>query len=160
MPACIAAVRGLEHAPRRHAFPQTRFLMTSARTLALGSIAVGLIVLGLKYLAYHLTGSVALLSDAIEGIVNVVTAIVAFLAITLSAKPADDGHPYGHHKAEYFSAVLEGVLIVLAAILILREAYGAYLDPRRLDTPWLGLAANGAATLINAGWAWLLVARG
>ena len=134
--------------------------MTSVRNIAQGSIAVGLIVLGLKYWAYHLTGSVALLSDAIESIVNVVTAIVALLAISLSAKPADDEHPYGHHKAEYFSAVLEGVLIVLAAMLILREAYLSYLVPRQLDTPWLGLAINGAATVINAGWASLLLNRG
>lgn len=134
--------------------------MTSVRSLAQGSIVVGLVVLGLKYAAYRLTGSVALLSDAIESIVNVVTAIVALLTITLSAKPADDEHPYGHHKAEYFSAVLEGVLIVLAAILILREAYFGYLEPRKLDAPWLGLALNGAATVINAGWAWLLIRRG
>lgn len=134
--------------------------MTSVRSLAQGSIAVGLLVLGLKYVAYHLTGSVALLSDAIESIVNVVTAIVALLAVTLSAKPADDEHPYGHHKAEYFSAVLEGVLIVLAAILILREAYFSYLEPRKLDAPWLGLAVNGAATAINASWAWLLIRQG
>ncbi len=134
--------------------------MTSVRNLAQGSIAVGLLVLGLKYLAYHLTGSVALLSDAIESIVKVVTAVVAFLAIRLSAKPADDEHPYGHHKAEYFSAVLEGVLIVLAAILILREAYHSYLEPRLLDTPWLGLAVNGLATVINVGWASLLINRG
>ncbi|MDO9334813.1 MAG: cation diffusion facilitator family transporter, partial [Caulobacter sp.] len=135
-------------------------MMTSVRSLAQGSIVVGLAVLGLKYVAYHLTGSVALLSDAIESIVNVVTAIVALLAINLSAKPADDEHPYGHHKAEYFSAVLEGVLIVLAAALILREAYAGYLAPRLLDAPWLGLAVNGVATIINAGWAWALVTRG
>ena len=134
--------------------------MTSVRSLAQGSIVVGFVVLGLKYLAYHLTGSVALLSDAIESIVNVVTAVVALLAISLSAKPADEEHPYGHHKAEYFSAVLEGVLIVLAAILILREAYAGYLAPRALDAPWLGLAVNGVATVINAGWAWALVHRG
>jgi len=134
--------------------------MTSVRSLAQGSIAVGFVVLGLKYLAWHLTGSVALLSDAIESIVNVLTAIVALLAINLSAKPADDEHPYGHHKAEYFSAVLEGVLIVLAAILILREAYAGYLAPRPLDAPWLGLAINAVSTVINAGWAWVLISRG
>ena len=134
--------------------------MTSVRSLAQGSIAVGFAVLGLKYVAYHLTGSVALLSDAIESIVNVVTAIVALLAISLSAKPADEEHPYGHHKAEYFSAVLEGVLIVLAAILILREAYASYLAPRALDAPWLGLAVNGLATALNAIWAWVLLRFG
>jgi cation diffusion facilitator family transporter len=134
--------------------------MTSVRSLAQGSIAVGLLVLGMKYAAYHLTGSVALLSDAIESIVNVVTAIVVLLATTLSAKPADDDHPYGHHKAEYFSAVLEGVLIVLAAILILREAYQSYLMPRLLEAPWVGLLVNAAASIINAGWAWVLIGQG
>jgi cation diffusion facilitator family transporter len=134
--------------------------MTSVRSLAQGSIAVGLLVLGMKYAAYYLTGSVALLSDAIESIVNVVTAIVVLLATTLSAKPADDDHPYGHHKAEYFSAVLEGVLIVLAAILILREAYQSYLTPRLVEAPWVGLLVNAAASVINAGWAWVLIRQG
>lgn len=134
--------------------------MTSVRSLAQGSIAVGLLVLAMKYAAYHLTGSVALLSDAIESIVNVVTAIVVLLATTLSAKPADDDHPYGHHKAEYFSAVLEGVLIVLAAILILREAYQSYLVPRLVEAPWIGLLVNAAASVINAGWAWVLIRQG
>ncbi|MDB5566325.1 MAG: cation efflux protein [Tardiphaga sp.] len=131
--------------------------MRSVRSLAQGSIVVGVAVLGLKYVAYYLTGSVALLSDAIESIVNVVTAIVALLAIDLSAKPADEEHPYGHHKAEYFSAVVEGVLIVLAAILILREAWFSYLAPRALDAPWLGLAVNALATALNAVWAWVLI---
>jgi cation diffusion facilitator family transporter len=134
--------------------------MTSVRSLALGSIAVGIVVLALKYAAYHLTGSVALLSDAIESIVNVVTAAVAFITISLSAKPADEEHPYGHHKAEYFSAVLEGVLIVLAAILILREAYYGYYAPRLLDAPWNGLAINAVSTAINAAWAWVLLRQG
>jgi len=128
--------------------------------LALGSIAVGVIVLGLKYAAYHLTGSVALLSDAIESIVNVVTAVVALLAVKLGAKPADEQHPYGHHKAEYFSAVLEGVLIVIAAVLIIREAYGSLLDPRKLEAPWLGLAVNASAGVLNAAWAWVLIRNG
>lgn len=134
--------------------------MTSVRRLAQTSIIIGIVVLGLKYVAYHLTGSVALLSDAIESIVNVVTAVVALLAINWSAKPADEGHPYGHHKAEYFSAVLEGVLIVLAAIFILREAYFSYLSPRQLDAPWIGLAVNLLAGVINAAWAWVLIKQG
>jgi cation diffusion facilitator family transporter len=128
--------------------------------LAGGSIVVGIVVLTLKSLAYVMTGSVALLSDAIESIVNVATAIAAFIAIRLSAKPADAEHPYGHHKAEYFSAVLEGVLIVIAAVAILREAYFAFLSPRNLDAPWLGLAVNGAALAINAGWSWVLIRQG
>jgi cation diffusion facilitator family transporter len=134
--------------------------MNRVQTLAVGSIVVGIVVLGLKYFAYHLTGSVALLSDAIESIVNVVTAVVALLAVRWSATPADDEHPYGHHKAEYFSAVIEGVLIILAALSILREAYFGFLAPRILEAPWVGLAVNAAAGFINAGWSWLLMRRG
>jgi cation diffusion facilitator family transporter len=134
--------------------------MNRVLVLAGGSIVVGIVVLTLKSLAYVMTGSVALLSDAIESIVNVATAIAAFIAIRLSAKPADAEHPYGHHKAEYFSAVLEGVLIVIAAVAILREAYFAFLSPRNLDAPWLGLAVNGAALAINAGWSWVLIRQG
>jgi cation diffusion facilitator family transporter len=134
--------------------------MNRVQQLAAGSIAVGIAVLALKFAAYWLTGSVALLSDAIESIVNVATAIVALLAIRWSAMPADAEHPYGHHKAEYFSAVIEGVLIVIAAITIMRAAYLSYLEPRALDAPWLGLAVNGVASAVNAGWSWLLIRTG
>jgi cation diffusion facilitator family transporter len=134
--------------------------MNGIHRLAAGSVLIGLIVLGLKYFAYYLTGSVALLSDAIESIVNVATAVVALLAIRWSSQPADDEHPYGHHKAEYFSAVIEGVLIIVAALLILREAYFGFLSPKSLEAPWVGLAVNGVAGVINAGWSWLLIRRG
>jgi cation diffusion facilitator family transporter len=77
--------------------------------LALGSIFVGLVVLMLKYLAYWVTGSIALYSDALESVINVATAIAAFIAVRISLTPADREHPYGHSKAEYLSAVLEGV---------------------------------------------------
>src|SRR5262245_8425234 len=97
------------------------------------SIAVALAVLVLKYLAYALTGSVALYSDALESIVNLVTAIAALAAIRISAQPADKDHPFGHHKAEYLSAVLEGALIIVAALLIFREAYDALATPRVLE---------------------------
>jgi cation diffusion facilitator family transporter len=134
--------------------------MNRVIVLAGGSILVGIVVLALKALAYFLTGSVALLSDAIESIVNVATAIAAFVAVRLSAKPADAEHPYGHHKAEYFSAVLEGVLIVGAAIAIFREAYFAMLAPRQLDAPWVGLAVNAGALAINAAWSHVLIRQG
>jgi cation diffusion facilitator family transporter len=124
--------------------------------LALGGIAVGILVLALKYAAYLLTGSVALYSDAAESIINVATAVAAFFAVRLSAVPADANHPYGHHKAEYLSAVLEGVLIVIAALAIMRKAYLGYLDPQPLDAPALGLAINALATVINAAWCLLL----
>ena len=81
------------------------------------SIIVALMVMALKYLAYRITGSVALYSDALESIVNLITAAVALWAVWLSGKPADARHPFGHSKAEYFSAVLEGVLIADRVII-------------------------------------------
>ena len=114
--------------------------MKRVQILAAGSIAVGLVVLALKYLAWHLTGSVALLSDAIESIVNVATAIAALIAIRFAAQPADANHPYGHHKAEYISAVVEGALIIVAAIAIFHEAYVALASRRASSTrPGSGL---------------------
>src|SRR3712207_9568259 len=92
--------------------------MDLIQKLAIGSIFVGTVVFVLKYAAYYITGSIALYSDALESIINVVTAVAAFMAVRLSAAPADANHPYGHHKVEYFSAVLEGVLIIVAALMI------------------------------------------
>jgi len=127
---------------------------------ALATIVVALLVMGLKYLAYFKTGSAALYSDALESIVNVVAAVAALIAIRVSALPPDHNHPFGHHKAEFFSAVLEGALIVLAAVLIFQEAYEAWRNPRTLTEPVQGLAINGLAAAINAGWAGYLIARG
>jgi cation diffusion facilitator family transporter len=127
---------------------------------ALGSIVVGVLVLALKYAAYLLTGSVALYSDALESVINVAAAGAALLALRVSAKPADADHPYGHHKAEYLSAVLEGVLIVLAALAILREAYLGFLNPRPLDAPAAGLAVNALAGALNGAWSWFLIRNG
>src|SRR3954447_8343043 len=84
----------------------------------------------------------------------------AFLALWVSAKPADPGHPYGRHKAEYFSAVIEGVLVILAALSIAREAYLGFLHPGPPDAPALGLAVNAAASAINRVWSWLLIRLG
>ncbi len=134
--------------------------MEKTLKLALGSIAVGVIVLALKYFAFHLTGSIALYSDALESIVNVATAIAAFFAVRLSAVPPDANHPYGHHKAEYLSAVLAGALIIVAALSILREAYFGFLAPRPLDAPLEGLMVNAAASAINATWCAILFRYG
>lgn len=133
--------------------------MTTIR-LAIGSIFIGFAVLGLKTLAYWITGSVALLSDALESTVNVATAFAALIAIRVAAKPADAAHPYGHHKAEFFSAVLEGVMIIVAALLIFREAFEGLMAPAPLDAPIEGLAVNMIATLVNGAWAWVLISRG
>lgn len=124
------------------------------------SIPVALLVFALKYLAYYLTGSVALYSDALESIVNVIAAMGAWWAIRLSMKPADINHQFGHHKAEYFSAVFEGVLIILAAILIIHQAWAAIDAPRMLEQSRLGLTINMIAAGINALWALLLIRNG
>lgn len=131
-----------------------------ARQLAKATIGVAFGVMAMKFLAWWITGSVALYSDALESIVNVIAAITAWLAISYAAKPADPGHPFGHHKAEYFSAVLEGVLIVIAALLILREAALHLVSPQRITEPAAGLGINIAAAAVNAVWAWLLIRTG
>ncbi|WP_146590043.1 cation diffusion facilitator family transporter [Puniceibacterium confluentis] len=134
--------------------------MTTTMKLAFGSLLVGGVVLGLKALAWWITGSVALLSDALESTVNVATAIAALIAIRVAALPADANHPYGHHKAEFFSAVLEGVMIVIAALLILREAYLSFFAPPVISAPIEGLLLNGVATALNGIWCWVLITRG
>ena len=117
-------------------------------TLAFWSIVVAFAVLALKFVAWKMTGSVALYSDALESIVNVIAAAAAFWAITVSHKPADQDHPFGHHKAEYFSAVLEGVLIVRrGAADPDRGLARTGRSPPTLDQPWNGLAVNGVAAL-------------
>jgi len=133
---------------------------TQIMRIAIGSVVVGLAVLALKAVAWHLTGSLALMSDALESLVNVATALAVIVALRVARRPADDNHPYGHHKAEFFSAVLEGVLIVIAALFILREAYAGFLSPRALDAPLMGLAINAGASLINGVWATILIRNG
>ena len=96
--------------------------------LALGSFVISLAVLGIKFTALY--------SDALESIVNVATALAVILALRIAAKPPDAEHPYGHHKAEYLSAVVVGVMIVVAALAILREAYGGLLAPRPIAAAW------------------------
>jgi len=128
--------------------------------IAAASVGISIIVLALKYLAFKLTGSVALYSDALESVVNVGTSIAAVIALRYSAKPADAAHPYGYAKAEYFSAVVVGVLIVVAALSILHEVYYGWLDPRPFDANINGLMVNGAAGVINAIWCAVLLREG
>lgn len=134
--------------------------MNRTQKAALASAGVGLAVTGLKFLAWWLTGSLALWSDALESIINVAAACGAFVALRVAGRPADAEHPYGHHKAEFFSAVIEGILIAVAALLILREAYYGILEPKPLDAPGLGLAVNAVATVINGVWAVALLRWG
>jgi cation diffusion facilitator family transporter len=129
-------------------------------TLAFWSIIVALVVMGLKFVAWRMTGSIALYSDALESIVNVITATAAVWAIRVSHKPADQDHPFGHHKAEYFSAVLEGVLIVVASLLIIAQVWQTIRNPLPMAQPWEGLAVNGGAAIVNAVWATILIRFG
>lgn len=134
--------------------------MSKIMKLAVGSLFVGAIVLVLKAIAYWMTGSIALFSDALESTVNVATAVAALVAIRIAALPADANHPYGHHKAEFFSAILEGVMIIIAALLILHESYQGIMAPRVLDAPLSGLLVNGLASVLNAFWCWTLISQG
>ncbi len=134
--------------------------MTKVMKFAAGSIVMGLIVLGLKLVAWAMTGSIALLSDALESTVNVATALAAIIAIHFAARPADANHPYGHHKAELFAAILEGVMIIVAALLILKQSYEGLMTPRALEAPIAGLLVNALASGLNGFWAWVLLRQG
>jgi cation diffusion facilitator family transporter len=134
--------------------------MSTAISLAWKSIVIALIVLGLKIVAAWLSDSVALYSDAVESIVNVVTAIAAFVAIWIAARPPDSNHPYGHEKAEYFVAMVEAVLIGAAAFAILSQAWITYNNRVVLDVPVEAFGANIAASAINAAWCYVLIRNG
>jgi len=130
--------------------------MGRGERIALGSIALGCLVLGLKGAAWWITGSAALYSDALESIVNVAASAIALIALRFAALPADANHPFGHDKAEIFAAVIEGVLIIVAALSIFAHAFHVWLDPQPLAWPLQGLALNAVATLVNGGWSLVL----
>ncbi len=118
------------------------------------SVAAALATIGLKAGAYFLTGSIGLLSDALESLVNLIAAVVALFALTVAARPADEEHTYGHTKAEYFSSGFEGTLILVAAASIAVAGVRRLFAPQPLVEPGTGLALNGVAALVN-----LLVAQ-
>src|SRR3954454_16935958 len=122
--------------------------MSKGERYAIGSLIAGCVVLGLKSVAWWLTGSAALYSDALESTVNVAAGIIAWTAIRFAARPADSNHLYGHDKAELFSAVVEGVRIVVAALLIFSEAWHSWWHPKQLSLPLLGILLNAAATAV------------
>ncbi|MBR2537592.1 MAG: cation transporter [Hyphomicrobium sp.] len=133
---------------------------TKITRLAAINIAVAAAVMGIKYAAYLVSGSVALFSDALESIVNVMTAAAALVAVRISTIPADEEHPFGHHKAEFFAAIFEGAMIIIAAVLILMKSYEAMTAGVTFQQPGLGLAINTGAAMINAAWAYVLIDRG
>ena len=124
------------------------------------SVAAAVATIALKTLAWRLTDSVGLLSDALESLVNLAAAAMALWMLRLAATPPDKDHPHGFSKAEYFSAGLEGALIVLAAAAILASAVPRLFSPHPLDPPVLGLALNLAATVINLAVALVLIRVG
>jgi cation diffusion facilitator family transporter len=132
-------------------------VFASPRHYMLLSTAAAVATIVLKTLAWRLTGSVGLLSDAMESGVNLIAALGAFWALTLAAKPADRTHHYGHFKAEYFSSGLESVLIVVAALAIIHAAIGRLQNPQPLEQLGLGLAISLAATALNGLVAWILL---
>jgi cation diffusion facilitator family transporter len=124
------------------------------------AIAAAIATIALKTTAWLLTGSVGLLSDAAESVVNLVAAVVAMLALRWALKPADSEHAYGHSKAEYFAAGVEGAMIVVAALVIAATALPRLLDPQPIDEVGIGVAISTGASLINLTVGILLVRAG
>ena len=124
------------------------------------SIAAAIATIGLKGLAYLLTGSVGLLSDAMESLVNLVAALLAFYLLTIAERPPDDEHAYGHTKAEYFSSAAEGALILLAAYSIASAAIERIAHPQPLENVGVGLVVSLGASAINFGVARVLLQAG
>ena len=124
------------------------------------SIAAALATISLKLGAYFLTGSVGLLSDALESLVNLVAAVIALVVLTISARPPDEEHAYGHSKAEFFSSGAEGGLILVAAVGIIMAAVPRLINPQPLEQVGLGLGISVLASLINLGTAQILFRAG
>lgn len=123
----------------------------NVRRATLVSLAASLLVLAMKVVAYLLTGSVALLSDAAESVVNVAAAVATLYAVRAARRPPDYEHPYGHAKAEYLSAALEGTLILVAAGLILATAGQRLLDPHQIERIASGTIVAALAAIVNGG---------
>jgi cation diffusion facilitator family transporter len=124
------------------------------------SAAAAILTIGMKSGAYLLTGSVGLLSDALESVVNLVGALMALAMLTVAARPSDEDHAYGHGKAEYFSSGVEGTLILVAALSIGVTAVRRILEPRPLEQIGLGLAISVGASLVNLFVAMVLLKAG
>jgi cation diffusion facilitator family transporter len=136
------------------------FARSSARPYAYLSLAAAVATISLKLWAYWLTGSVGLLSDAIESFINLVAAVVAIWALTLAIRPPDAEHAFGHSKAEYFASGAEGLLILVAAIGIGVTAWDRLLHPHQLEQVWIGLAISVLASVINGATALTLLRAG
>ena len=124
------------------------------------SIAAAIVTIGMKTTAWKLTGSVGLLSDAVESIVNLLAALVAFWALRVAAEPPDAEHPFGHSKAEYLASAFEGIAILGASIAIAMTAWKRISDPQPIENVGLGLAVSVAAAAVNGAVAFVLLRAG
>ncbi|HRW46184.1 MAG TPA: cation diffusion facilitator family transporter [Caldilinea sp.] len=143
-----------------HAHNGTASQPRSLRRYVYLSIGAAVTTIGLKGLAYLLTGSVGLLSDAMESLVNLVAALLALFLLTIAERPPDDEHAYGHTKAEYFSSAAEGALILLAAYSIASAALQRIANPQPLENVGIGLLVSVVASAINFGVARVLLQAG
>ncbi len=126
------------------------------RTLMWASVVVAIMTITLKTLAWWITDSVGLLSDAMESLVNLASAIFGLVMVTVAAQPPDAEHPYGHHKAEYFSSGFEGILIIVAALGIIWAASHRIFDPQPIEQVGLGLALSVGSSVLNGLLAWVM----
>lgn len=133
--------------PKRFLTPQ-RLLWTS--------VVVAIITITLKTLAWVITDSVGLLSDAMESLVNLASAVFGLVMVTIASRPADEDHPYGHHKAEYFSSGFEGILIIAAAMGIIWAGGHRLFDPQPIQEVGWGLALSVVSSILNGGLAWIM----
>jgi cation diffusion facilitator family transporter len=120
------------------------------------SVVVAILTITLKTLAWWITDSVGLLSDAMESLVNLASAVFGLVMVTVAAQPADAEHPYGHHKAEYFSSGFEGILIIVAAVGIIWAASHRIFDPQPIEQVGLGLALSVISSVLNGVLAWVM----
>lgn len=131
--------------------------LLTPRRLLMASVGVALITIALKTGAWWITGSVGLLSDAMESLVNLASAVFGLVMVTVAALPADEEHPYGHHKAEYFSSGFEGILIIAAALGIIWAAGQRLLAPQPLEQVGWGLALSVLSSALNGLLAWVML---
>ena len=133
-----------------------KYRLPSPRALLWASVGVAIITITLKTAAWYITGSVGLLSDAMESFVNLASAIFALMMVTIAQRPADEDHPYGHHKAEYFSSGFEGILIIAAAMAIIWAAGHRLFDPQPIQAVGWGLALSVVSSVLNGALAWVM----
>ncbi len=136
--------------------PRDLYSLLTPRRMLVASIVVAVATIALKTAAWAVTGSVGLLSDALESVVNLGGAAFGLAMVTIAARPPDEGHPYGHHKAEYFSSGFEGILIMVAALGILWTAAHRLQNPQPVQSLDMGLALSIASSVLNGVLAWVM----